>query len=110
MVHTILGFNAQPLPALSWEMQDLIRVSYALLSLLTFSLWLPNLRHYFLSEKFGGYVHLCNERLHTPLVAGLMIVVWIMSLGLMLLGFYTVIASFLNLILCHFYFIQMRWK
>jgi hypothetical protein len=89
-----------------------IRVAYGVLMMATLASAVPHARRYFLSERWGGY----GERgwrveiLQNPVAMPLVIAIWFLAnLGLVA-GVDVVPCAAVNLALCHYFFIQMRWR
>jgi hypothetical protein len=80
--------------------------------LLTLFQAVPQARRFFVSEHWGGYarsdprVDLVQNRFLLPLIMGL----WAACAALLIVGRWTVMASLVNLLLCRYFFIAMRWK
>ena len=99
-------------PAFSIGSQAFLRVACGALLLLTLLQSLLQARRFFLSERFGGYAKsdravdlIQNRPLLLPILAA-----WLGSGGLLVVGRYTVLAALVNLMLCRYYFVHMRWK
>src|ERR1044071_5743771 len=92
--------------------QAFIRSAYGLLLLGTLLLTLGPSRWFFTSERYGGYAK--NDRgtgaIQNPGVLPLVLILWFLSGVMLLLGRHTVIFSFLNVLLCRYFFIHTRWK
>jgi hypothetical protein len=97
---------------LSPATQSLFRCGYGVLLLLTLAQAVPQARRFFVSERWGGYaqserrVDLVQNRYLLPAIMGL----WAACAGLLVAGRWTVMASLVNLLLCRYFFIAMRWK
>lgn len=72
----------------------------------------PHYRRFFLSERWGGYAQRGwdVEIVHNPYVLPLVIVAWFASAVALILGWWTVWAALLNLLLCRYFFVRMRWR
>src|SRR5690349_2287682 len=92
--------------------QAFIRVVYGVLMLGTLLWALPNWRRFFVSERWGGYAESSREidLIQNPAGAILVAVVWFSSVTLLTLGYWTTLAAFVNLVLCYYFFVRMRWK
>lgn len=100
------------LPEISFRLQAFIRVAYGCLVLLTLAWAIPHWRRFFLSERWGGWAE-SRPRInltHNPVVAPLMLLAWAGAATALVLGRWTVAASLLNLILCRYFFVAMRWN
>ena len=99
-------------PTLSTATQALIRCIYGVLLLGTLVQALPQARRFFVSERWGGYaksnrrVDLVQNPYALPFVMG----AWLACAVLLITGRWTALASFVNLLLCRYFFIAMRWK
>ena len=99
-------------PSLAPGVADVIRVGYGGLLLLTLVAALPHARRYFLSERWGGYAQrgLSVEIIHNPLAMPIVLVIWMSAAIALVFGRLVVPAALVNALLCHYFFIQMRWK
>jgi len=97
---------------LSPATQSLFRCGYGALLLLTLAQAVPQARRFLVSERWGGYtqsdrhVDLVQNPYLLPVIMGL----WAACALLLIVGHWTVAASLVNLLLCRYYFIAMRWK
>lgn len=100
-------------PELSPAVQNSFQTLYgALLLLVLVHQFLPNWRRFFLSDRWGGYAHsgpLVNL-LHRPSVLPLLGAVWALCGGALLCSWHPVLAALINLILCHHFFVTLRWR
>lgn len=92
--------------------QTFIRVAYGVLMLGTLLWALPQWRRFFVSERWGGYAESSREidLVQNPFGTALVAVVWFTSITLLTLGYWTTLAALVNLILCYYFFVSMRWK
>src|SRR5689334_2532432 len=99
-------------PDLSLPAQAFIRVAYGVLMLGTLLWALPNWRRFFVSERWGGYAESSREIdfIQNPFGAIVIAVIWFSSVTLLILGYWTRLAALINLILCYYFFVRMRWK
>jgi hypothetical protein len=99
-------------PELSVKAQALFRISYGVLLLGTLILALPHWRRFFMSERWGGYAQSSRDVdfLQNPIVSPLIAVLWLACAVLITLGWWAVWAALLNLLLCRYFFVRMRWK
>lgn len=99
-------------PTLSPEMQSLIRVSYGVLQLLTLVSALPHARRYFRSERWGGYAQSSRavDAVQNPTVSSALLGLWLVSVVAVIAGRAVVAAAAVNLVLCYYFFIRMRWR
>jgi hypothetical protein len=92
--------------------QSVLRAGYGVLLLLTLAQAVPQARRFFVSERWGGYtkadrrVDLVQNPYVLPFITG----IWISCAVLLVIGHLTVAASLINLLLCRYFFIAMRWK
>ena len=97
---------------LSPAAQSLFRCGYGILLLLTLAQAVPQARRFFVSERWGGYgrsewrVDLVQNLYLLPVIMA----VWIACAVLLIAGRFTVAAALVNLALCRYFFIAMRWK
>ncbi len=99
-------------PLLAPAVADLIRTAYGVLLLAMLIAALPQARRYFLSERWGGYGQrgIAVEFIHNPLMLPILLIVWIGAAAALVLGRLVVPAALVNALLCHYYFVQMRWR
>ncbi len=100
------------LPSLSPAVEAVVRTAYGALLLLTLVSSLPHARRYYLSERWGGYVQPGPWRnvVHGPAAIAVILAAWLLAAGALTLGWHVVIAAALNLALCWYFFIRMRWQ
>lgn len=100
------------LPTLSPTTQALVRSAYGVLLLLTLGQALPEARRFFLSERWGGYAKSSRDvdAVQNPLVMPLLLVVWGAAGVSLTVGWQPAVAALVNLALCRYFFIHMRWK
>lgn len=98
-------------PELDPEVQSFLRAGYGVLLAATLVLALPHRRRYFLSERFGGYVRASRvDDLLRPRALPVVLAVWLGCAVLIATGTWAVWAALVNLLLCHWFFIRMRWR
>jgi hypothetical protein len=99
-------------PELSVTAQATFRSVYGALLLLTLLWTLPHARRFFLSERWGGYTESSRavDFVQNPVVAPFVLATWLACSVLLLAGVWTVAASAVNLVLCHYFFVRMRWR
>jgi hypothetical protein len=97
---------------LSPAAQAFLRCGYGVLLLLTLVQAAFQARRFFVSERWGGYAQ--SERrvdlVQNPYLLPVIIGVWMACAALLIAGRLTVMASLVNLLLCRYFFIAMRWK
>ena len=100
------------IPEISPSLLAFIRVGYGLLVLLTLAWAWPNRRGFFLSERWGGYAQSTPavDRTHNTAVAHLLLAVWAAAAAALVAGVAVVPAATINVLLCRYYFVHMRWK
>jgi hypothetical protein len=98
-------------PTLSLETQAFIRTAYGILMFLFFLIMLPYNRVYFTCQKYGGCIENLpwTERFLTPLGHKILMLLWMTTAAMLAFNIQTVWFSLLNLVLCHTFFIRMRW-
>lgn len=103
------GFLPTPLTA---STQGLLRVAYGMLLFGTLAWSLPQWRRFFVSERWGGYAESARDvdSIQNPVVSSLVAVVWLACAVFITLGWWTVWVACLNLVLCRYFFVHMRWK
>jgi hypothetical protein len=73
---------------------------------------LPQSRWFFISERYGGYAKSdpFTDRIQNPTLLPFILTLWFLCAAMMVLGYYTVWCSLINLLLCRYFFIHMRWE
>jgi hypothetical protein len=99
-------------PTFSPATQSLLRCAYGMLLVLTLIQALPQARRFFVSERWGGYARAGRwvDMIQNPYVFPLVLAIWITCGVLLAVGRLTVAASLINLLLCRYFFIAMRWN
>ncbi len=99
-------------PVLSAPAQALVRVAYGLLMLATLVQALPEARRFFVSERWGGYAASARDvdLIQNPAVMPIVLAVWLGSAVAVVAGWGGVWPALVNLVLCRYFFIHMRWK
>jgi hypothetical protein len=100
------------MPELSTQTFAFFRTAYGVLLLGMLIMTLPHGRRFFLSERWGGYGQSAPEvdAVQNPVVYPVLMVAWLASAILLVMGWWTVWAALVNLILCRYFFVRMRWK
>jgi hypothetical protein len=100
------------LPELSSTTQAFIRSGYGVVMLATLLQALPEARRFFLSERWGGYAKSSSgvDAIQNPVAMPALMVVWICAAALIALGRGGVWPLLVNLVLCRYFFVGMRWK
>jgi hypothetical protein len=104
--------SSEWLPELTPTTLAFIRIAYALLMLGTLLRALPYARLFFLSERWGGYAKSSPgvDYVQNPVALPWVMGAWFASLFLLAFGVQTVAAALVNLVLCHYFFVWMRWR
>lgn len=99
-------------PELSGPTQALFRTATGVLLLAFLIQALPLARWFFLSERWRGYAESRPgaDALQNPAAMPVVLAVWIACAVALIVGFQTVLASLINLLLCRYFFVHMRWK
>jgi hypothetical protein len=99
-------------PTLSPSTQSFFRCAYGVLLLLTLAQIAPQARRYFVSERWGGYARSDRrvDLVQNPYVLPVILAVWVAAAVCLIVGRWAVAASLVNLVLCRYFFIAMRWK
>jgi hypothetical protein len=99
-------------PQLSLNAQALFRTVYGILLLGHLLLLLPHSRRFFMSERWKGYAQSSwdVDALQNPIVHPIMMIVWFSCAVLLTFGRGAVWAALVNLLLCRYFFVHMRWK
>ncbi|HEY7168089.1 MAG TPA: hypothetical protein VIB79_26260 [Candidatus Binatia bacterium] len=92
--------------------QAFIRSAYGLLLIATLVLTLGPSRWFFTSGRYGGYAKpdRITDTIQNPVLLPVILVLWFACGVMLAIGRHTVLFSFLNLLLCRYFFIHMRWK
>jgi len=100
------------LPDLSPSTQALIRSGYGVLMLLTLGQALPNARRFFLSERWGGYAKSSPDvdAIQNPWMLPVLFAAWTWAGVALVFGWAAPWSALVNLALCRYFFIHMRWK
>jgi hypothetical protein len=100
------------LPDLGASTQTFIRMGYGVLLAGTLLMSLPHGRRYFVSERWGGYAESAPDvdPIQNPIAYPLVMLVWLGCAILITLGWWAVWAALVNLLLCRYFFVRMRWK
>lgn len=100
------------LPDLSGAAQGFVRLAYGVLMVLTLLQALPEARRFFLSERWGGYARSSRnvDAINNPFVMPLLFAAWMAAAVAIAIGWITPWPSLVNLALCRYFFIHMRWK
>lgn len=106
------AFTALPLAQLPPSAEVALRTCYGVLLSLQVLATLPNARRYFTSERFGGYMESAPalDRLHTPLTAYLVGVIWLCSALCIALNVLLLPAALVNFALARYFYIGTRWR
>ena len=107
-----LGSDPLFYPSISPAVIDVIRSAYGLLLMATLVATLPHARRYFLSERWGGYAESgqSTDWVQNPVVLPAIMAAWLAASIALLLNQLVVLAAFINVLFCRYFFIQMRWR
>ena len=99
-------------PQLSLEVKALVRALYGFLLLMTLIGAGQHARRFFVSERWGGYGQSCPavDCLQNRWLFPVVFCLWFGTAVCLIVGFRTLWAAAINALLCHYYFVQMRWK
>jgi hypothetical protein len=105
-------FDSSFLPELSASTQVFIRAAYGVLIIATLLQALPEARRFFLSERWGGYARSSRDvdAVLNPIVMPMLVALWFAAAAAMIVGWATPWAALVNLVLCGYFFIHLRWK
>ncbi len=100
------------LPELSASTQAFIRAGYGVLMLVTLAQALPEARRFFLSERWGGYAKSSRavDAIQNPFVMPALLALWVAAAVAITMGWGGPWPALVNLALCRYFFIHMRWK
>jgi hypothetical protein len=102
-----------PLPSFpAIDLQPVMRSAYGVLLFLTLAATLPQARRFFLSERWGGYAESTRrvDAIQNPMVLPVLLGVWLACALLLALGRFVLLAAVINLLLCRYFFVSMRWR
>jgi hypothetical protein len=101
-----------PMPVISPVMLEFVRAAYGAVLFAFLLLTLPMSRWFFVSERWGGYAQsrLDTDFIQNPRARPLVLALWFACAGSLIVGWQTVAAAFVNLVLCWYFFIYMRWR
>jgi hypothetical protein len=99
-------------PQLSAEAQAFLRVAYGILLLAHLVLLLPHSRRFFMSERWKGYAQSSwgVDVIQNPVAHPIVMASWFICALSLVMGRWTVLAALINLLLCRYFFVHMRWK
>ncbi len=100
------------MPELSATTEAFVRTGYGVLMLLTLLQALPESRRFFVSERWGGYARSSRsvDALQNPRVMPVLLAVWLAAAVGITAGWARPWPALINLLLCRYFFVQMRWK
>lgn len=100
------------LPDLGVATQSLIRAAYGVLMTATLLQALPEARRFFLSERWGGYAKSQTDvdLIQNPFVMPVLLAMWMAAAVSLAFGWWMPWPAIVNLVLCRYFFIHMRWK
>ncbi len=99
-------------PQISDTMLAVIRTTYGALLIGHFAISLRSWDKFFISEKFGGYAKSSprEDALQNPFASVLIGSAWLGCAIALVCNYHPLMASLINLIICRYYFVEMRWK
>ena len=99
-------------PELSASTHAFIRTGYGVLMLATLTQALPEARRFFVSERWSGYAKSSRgvDAVQNPVVMPAVMAIWLAAALAITLGWASPWAALVNLALCRYFFIHMRWK
>ena len=100
------------LPQLSASTQAFFRSAYGVLMIATLIQALPEARRFFVSERWGGYAKSSPgvDAVQNPVAMPLLMGIWLAAAVMLVMGWGSLWAALVNLALCRYFFIHMRWK
>ena len=98
--------------AFSGHAQTALRVLYGALLFAQLLYTIPSARRFFASAAYGGYMESSprNDRLHTPLTATFVLVVWLICALSIATGIGALYAALVNFCLARYFFLSTRWQ
>lgn len=99
-------------PQLSVQVQAFIRIAFGWLLLGSLTWALPSWKRFFGSERWGGYAKADRvvDFLQNPISTAAIGIIWFSCAIALIVDFHPVVASFLTLLICRYYHVDMRWK
>lgn len=99
-------------PDLSAATQSFVRSAYGVLMVATLLQALPEARRFFVSERWGGYAKSSRDidAIQNPRVLPWLLALWLAAAVALVPGWATPWAALVNVALCRYFFIHMRWK
>ncbi len=100
------------MPHVSDSVEACFRAGYGILLFVILTMAFRHGQRFFLSEKWGGYGESSRhvEVVQNPIVYPVVAVLWLLCAILITCGVASIWASLINLLLCRYFFVQMRWK
>ncbi len=100
------------MPELSPSALVFFERAYGALLLATLLMTMPHGRRFFVSERWHGYAQSTPsvDAVQNPLAYPFILTVWLAAAALIALGWWTLWAALINLVLCRYFFVHMRWK
>ncbi len=86
-------------------------MAYGCLGILTLAPFLFHLSFYFRSAEHNGFIYdgTLPKYMTSPIGSKIVTLSWIFSLISLIFGFYPIICAGYSFLLCHIYFIRLRW-
>lgn len=100
------------LPILSPTSQAFVRSAYGVLMLALLALTAPVARWFLVSERWRGYARSLPEVdwIQNPRMLPLVLTLWALSAGALVVGHRPLLYAAINLGLCWYFFVFMRWR
>lgn len=100
------------LPELTLTTQACLRSLYGLCLLSFLFLAFRHGRRFFQSERWGGYAESSTsvDLIQNPFAYRILLVIWFSAALSLTLGLETILSSLVNMVLCYYFFIWMRWR
>ena len=107
-----LLLSPELLPELTPDTREFFRAAYGALLLAHLVFTLPSARRFFTSERWGGYARssAAVDAVQNPRVLPLVLALWVACAVLLIAGVWTVFAALVNVVICHYFFVWMRWR
>jgi hypothetical protein len=91
---------------------DFVRSGYGLFLVLFLTMTLPQARRFFVSDRWRGYAKSSPgvDLIQNPVMVWVVMALWFACAAALTVGTQTVLAGFLNFLLCRYFFVSMRWR
>jgi hypothetical protein len=100
------------MPTIDLTTQEFLRKAYGILLLAFLGHSILHWRRFYLAEKWGGYAKSepAVDIVHNPIIFPGVAIIWFASAISLIAGFHTIAASLINLLICRYFFVFMRWR